>query len=117
MTEILYLDIQINNTIRPCPSRHPRLGRDDLPISPTLVNFSLLFYKKHHKISSVVEERYDVETMLENSLEWQKAQKGELYRAFVPELVSVRNECYAACNAFNDSRDQSRRNLVKLWRK
>lgn len=53
---------------------------------------------------------------LDRSSEWQKAQKGELYHAFVPELVQARNECYAACNAFNDTRDLSRRNLVKLWR-
>jgi len=53
---------------------------------------------------------------LNNSFEWQKAQRGELYHAFVPELVAARDRCAAACNTFNDNRDQSRRAVVELWR-
>lgn len=53
---------------------------------------------------------------LDHLREWQKAQKGELYHAFVPELVAARDKCSAACNAFNDNRDPSRRTVVKLWR-
>lgn len=53
---------------------------------------------------------------LKSSFEWQKAQRGDLYHAFVPELVAARDRCAAACNTFNDNRDQSRRTVVKLWR-
>lgn len=53
---------------------------------------------------------------LEHNLEWQKAQRGELYHAFVPELEAARDRCAAACDAFNDNRDQSRRTVISLWR-
>lgn len=53
---------------------------------------------------------------LNSVTEWQKAQNGELYHAFVPELLAARDRCSAACNAFNDNRDQKRRTLVELWR-
>jgi Maltose acetyltransferase len=48
--------------------------------------------------------------------EWGKAQRGELYRAFVPELIAVRDKCKQATDTFNRTPDTSRRNLVKLWR-
>lgn len=48
--------------------------------------------------------------------EWQKAQRGELYRAFVPELVAARNRSKTKIDAFNQTPDPSRRNMVKLWR-
>ncbi|KAI9715679.1 MAG: hypothetical protein M1812_005831 [Candelaria pacifica] len=53
---------------------------------------------------------------LSRSEEWQKAQRGEGYDGNVPELVAARARCTTVCNAFNDSRDSSRRNNVKLWR-
>ena len=53
---------------------------------------------------------------LTKSLEWQEAQRGELYHAFVPELVAARDRCAAACNRLNDTSDTSRRNMVKIWR-
>lgn len=53
---------------------------------------------------------------LTQSVEWQKAQGGDLYRAFVPELIAARDRCYIACNKFNDNRDLSRRRMTELWR-
>lgn len=53
---------------------------------------------------------------LDGFVEWQKAQRGELFHAFVPELIAARDKCAAACNAFNDNRDQSRRTVLRLWR-
>lgn len=48
--------------------------------------------------------------------EWQKAQRGELHRAFIPELIAARNRCIRATDAFNQTKDTSRRNMVTLWR-
>lgn len=48
--------------------------------------------------------------------EWDKAQRGEQYRAFVPELIAVRARCRRAWDVFNQTSDHSRRNLVKSWR-
>ena len=53
---------------------------------------------------------------MEGGPEWEKAQRGELYRAFVPELIAVRERCARATAAFNQTHDTSRRNLVRLWR-
>lgn len=41
---------------------------------------------------------------------------GELYIAFTPELIAERTRCSQALNRFNDARDTTRRQRVKLWR-
>lgn len=41
---------------------------------------------------------------------------GELYTAFVPELIAIRSRCQQAVNRYNDTRDVSRRHRVKIWR-
>jgi hypothetical protein len=51
-----------------------------------------------------------------SSPEWDKALRGELYHAFVPELVAARDRCKQACDVFNKSDDVSRRRMVQLWR-
>jgi Maltose acetyltransferase len=51
-----------------------------------------------------------------SSPEWNKALRGELYHAFVPELVAARDRCKQACDFFNKSDDMSRRRMVQLWR-
>ena len=51
-----------------------------------------------------------------SSPEWEKALRGELYHAFVPELVAARDRCKQACDTFNKSDDVSRRRMVQLWR-
>ena len=53
--------------------------------------------------------------MLTNS-EWQKAQRGELYHAFVPELIGARDRTKEACIRFNTATDLTRRKQVELWR-
>lgn len=53
---------------------------------------------------------------LANHPEWQKAQAGDMYRAFVPELIQVRAKCSKACDAYNSSTDASRRGRALLWR-
>jgi hypothetical protein len=54
--------------------------------------------------------------MLQNNPEWQKAQRGELYHAFVPELIAVRARCKTALDHFNAATDLTRRQSVNLWR-
>ncbi|OAA57837.1 Trimeric LpxA-like protein [Akanthomyces lecanii RCEF 1005] len=58
-----------------------------------------------------------LQAKLQNSVEWRNAQQGYGYNGNAPELVAARARCTVACNAFNDSRDYSRRNQVELWRK
>lgn len=48
--------------------------------------------------------------------EKQKALRGELFLAFVPELIAERRRCSNACQRLNDAGDVSRRRLVELWR-
>lgn len=49
--------------------------------------------------------------------EMAKALRGELYHAFVPEMVAARKRCKAACNRLNNAGDGvSRRELVEMWR-
>jgi Maltose acetyltransferase len=50
------------------------------------------------------------------SPEGQKALRGELYHAFIPELVAARSRCKHACERFNNAGEVSRRRLVELWR-
>ena len=50
------------------------------------------------------------------SSEWDAALRGQLYHAFVPELVAARDRCVQACTRFNNTPDISRRTLVALWR-
>lgn len=51
-----------------------------------------------------------------SSPEWDKALRGELYHAFVPELIAARDRCKRVCDVFNKSDDVSRRRMVQLWR-
>jgi hypothetical protein len=44
---------------------------------------------------------------MEESVEWQKAQRGELHHAFVPELIAVRRKCAQACHRFNTAENMS----------
>ena len=41
---------------------------------------------------------------------------GELYHAFVPELVKARARCKHACNRYNNAGEVPRRRIVELWR-
>ena len=41
---------------------------------------------------------------------------GELYHAFVPELVAARTRCQRACNRYNNAGEISRRRQIELWR-
>jgi Maltose acetyltransferase len=49
------------------------------------------------------------------STEQEKALCGEMYYAFVPELVAARARCKHACNRFNNAGEVSRRRLAELW--
>ncbi|EXJ72791.1 acetyltransferase [Cladophialophora psammophila CBS 110553] len=51
-----------------------------------------------------------------NHPEWQKAQRGELYHAFVPELIAARDRCKQACDKLNSSAWITRRRAIELWR-
>jgi predicted RNA polymerase sigma factor len=42
---------------------------------------------------------------------------GELYHAFVPELVEERQRCSKACDEYNRATDLSRRERVRMWRR
>jgi hypothetical protein len=53
---------------------------------------------------------------MDESVEWQKAQRGEPYHAFVPELIAVRRKCAQACHRFNTAENMSRRRMIELWR-
>ncbi|KAI9764505.1 MAG: hypothetical protein M1835_007559 [Candelina submexicana] len=48
--------------------------------------------------------------------EKEKMLSGELYFAFVPELVAARRRAFHACNRYNNAGEVSRRRLVELWR-
>ncbi|EER45857.1 acetyltransferase [Histoplasma capsulatum H143] len=48
--------------------------------------------------------------------EREKMLRGELYRAFTPDLIAARTKCKWACKRFNDSEEVSRRRQVELWR-
>ncbi|KIW49126.1 hypothetical protein, variant [Exophiala xenobiotica] len=48
--------------------------------------------------------------------EWERAQRGELYHAFIPELIAARDRCKQACDRLNTSSDLSRRRMIELWR-
>ncbi|KIW78770.1 hypothetical protein Z517_08609 [Fonsecaea pedrosoi CBS 271.37] len=48
--------------------------------------------------------------------EWQKAQRGELYHAFVPELIAARDRCKQACDKLNSSESTTRRRIIEMWR-
>jgi Maltose acetyltransferase len=48
--------------------------------------------------------------------EREKALRGELFHAFVPELVAARSRCKHACDQYNNAGEVSRRHLVELWR-
>ncbi|KAJ5902578.1 Maltose/galactoside acetyltransferase [Penicillium taxi] len=47
--------------------------------------------------------------------EREKMLRGELYRAFTPELTAARARCKSANIRFNNAGDVSRRRLVELW--
>ena len=40
---------------------------------------------------------------------------GELYYAYVPDLVANRRKCAAAVRRFNTTLDPTRRELVQMW--
>lgn len=42
--------------------------------------------------------------------------RGELYYAFVPDLIAARSRCKQAYNEFNRSEYVSRHRLVELWK-
>ena len=46
----------------------------------------------------------------------QKMLRGELYHAFVPELVADRARCKHACRRYNNAGDVSRRRLTELFK-
>ncbi|PGH36154.1 hypothetical protein GX50_01009 [[Emmonsia] crescens] len=48
--------------------------------------------------------------------EKEKMLRGELYRAFTPELIAARTKCKWACKRFNDSEEVPRRRQIELWR-
>lgn len=48
--------------------------------------------------------------------ETEKMLRGELFRAFTPDLVAARARCKYACNRFNKTDEVPRRRLVELWR-
>ncbi|KAI9811873.1 MAG: hypothetical protein M1827_005224 [Pycnora praestabilis] len=48
--------------------------------------------------------------------EREKMLRGELFHAFVPELVADRARCKRACAQYNNAGDVPRRRLVELWR-
>ncbi|PWY92411.1 trimeric LpxA-like protein [Aspergillus heteromorphus CBS 117.55] len=50
------------------------------------------------------------------SKEWQKMLNGELYWAWDADLQANRQRCKAACDAFNQAGQVSRRRRVELWR-
>lgn len=51
-----------------------------------------------------------------SSTEVEKALRGELFHAFVPDLVAARRRCKHACGRFNNAGEVSRRRLIELWR-
>ncbi|KAJ5295292.1 hypothetical protein N7508_010113 [Penicillium antarcticum] len=48
--------------------------------------------------------------------EREKMLRGELYRAFTPDLIAARTRCKWACNRYNNSEEVSRRRLVEMWK-
>jgi hypothetical protein len=46
-----------------------------------------------------------------------RMRKGEMYYAFTPDLIADRKRCTAACRAFNNAGDLSRRELAQLFKK
>ncbi|KAL3477355.1 trimeric LpxA-like protein [Aspergillus californicus] len=48
--------------------------------------------------------------------EKEKMLRGELYRAFTPELTAERVRCRHACARFNSAGEISRRRLIELWK-
>lgn len=48
--------------------------------------------------------------------EREKMLRGELYRAFTPDLIAARSRCTRACRRFNSMEDVSRRRQVELWK-
>lgn len=45
-----------------------------------------------------------------------KMQRGELYHAFVPDLIADRTRCMHACARFNNAGDVPRRRLTELFK-
>lgn len=55
-------------------------------------------------------------TAMSEPTEKEKMLRGELYRAFTPDLIAARTRCKWACNRFNKSDEVPRRRLVEMWR-
>ncbi|THC91856.1 hypothetical protein EYZ11_008678 [Aspergillus tanneri] len=45
-----------------------------------------------------------------------KMLRGEMYRAFTPDLIAARARCTRACHRFNNACNVPRRRLVELWK-
>ena len=103
-----------NQTLRPCwpPFFNTSMLLTSFIICPgnKEVLQAVLYLLPHYALS-----RFN-SAIMDLGPEWQKAQRGELYRAFVPELIAARNRCIRATDAFNQAKDTSRRNMVTLWR-
>lgn len=55
-------------------------------------------------------------TTMSEPAEKEKMLRGELFRAFTPDLIAARARCKWACNRFNKSDEVPRRRLVEMWR-
>ena len=53
---------------------------------------------------------------MDQPTEREKMLRGELYRAFTPDLIAARSRCTRACRRFNNMEDVSRRRQVELWK-
>lgn len=58
---------------------------------------------------------FDFTAIAMSSTEAEKALRGELYYAFVSDLVAARRRCKHACDRYNNAGEVSRRRLVELW--
>lgn len=52
---------------------------------------------------------------MDGAVEKAKMLRGELYTAFVPELIAERARCSAACHAFNNASGIPQIERVNLW--
>jgi hypothetical protein len=90
-------------------------GLGDSGLAPvTLVSLSVLLFKAFaFRTNHII--LYMIYSMAESS-ETDKMLRGELFRAFTPDLVAARARCKYACNRFNKTDEVPRRRLVELWR-
>jgi hypothetical protein len=55
-------------------------------------------------------------SMAQQSEQWKRMLRGELYHSFAPEFVEARTRCEYACDRYNNAGDVSRRKRIELWR-